>query len=321
MIFMNFVLAGASLLKLLLSFAVGGLLGDVFLHLLPEAWAHIKPADDFHGSHTKIGGLVIVGMLTFLIIEKMLAKEGEFEHLEDECAEAMAENEKKRCKQLQEGSRNCLSEHNDNVSNRTRQKAKKKLKETSKKSTNNSDAKTNGISKNKSKVTKNTPKETKNTPDSENPPTKKISGYLNLAANVIDNFTHGLAVAGGFLVSNKVGCITTLAILLHEIPHEIGDFAILLRSGFDRWEAAKAQLFTAMGGMIGALTALMADSAQAAGEKTMWVLPFTSGGFLYIALVTVVPDLLEEKHPRESTKQILCLLAGIGVMYLVCLVH
>ncbi|KAJ8317357.1 hypothetical protein KUTeg_005261 [Tegillarca granosa] len=49
----------------------------------------------------------------------------------------------------------------------------------------------------------------------------RISGYLNLMANVIDNFTHGLAVAGSFLVSNKVGFVTTLAILLHEVPHEL----------------------------------------------------------------------------------------------------
>nr|XP_015194193.1 PREDICTED: zinc transporter ZIP13 [Lepisosteus oculatus] len=52
----------------------------------------------------------------------------------------------------------------------------------------------------------------------------KTSGYLNLLANCIDNFTHGLAVAGSFLVSRKVGFLTTLAILLHEIPHEVGKY-------------------------------------------------------------------------------------------------
>ena len=58
---------------------------------------------------------------------------------------------------------------------------------------------------------------------------KRILGYLNLAANCIDNFIHGLAVASSFLSSFKLGLITTFAILVHEIPHEIGDFAILLR--------------------------------------------------------------------------------------------
>ena len=60
---------------------------------------------------------------------------------------------------------------------------------------------------------------------------REVTGYLNLLANGIDNFTHGLAVAGSFLVSTRVGVLTTAAILLHEIPHEVADFAILLRAG------------------------------------------------------------------------------------------
>ena len=59
----------------------------------------------------------------------------------------------------------------------------------------------------------------------------QVVGYLNLIANGIDNFAHGLAVAGSFMVSYKTGVLTTTAILIHEVPHEIGDFAILLSSG------------------------------------------------------------------------------------------
>jgi zinc transporter 13 len=80
-------------------------------------------------------------------------------------------------------------------------------------------------------------------------------------ANSFDNFTHGLAVGGSFLVSFPHGVLTTLAILLHEIPHEVGDFAILLRSGFSRWEAARAQIGTASTGVIGALTAVILSGA------------------------------------------------------------
>lgn len=75
-------------------------------------------------------------------------------------------------------------------------------------------------------------------------------------ANCIDNFTHGLAVGGSFLLSMRVGALTTFAILIHEVPHEVGDFAILLRAGFSRWDAAKAQLFTASSGLIGSLAAI-----------------------------------------------------------------
>ena len=77
-----------------------------------------------------------------------------------------------------------------------------------------------------------------------------------MMANCIDNFTHGLAVGGSFLLSARVGALTTFAILIHEVPHEVGDFAILLRAGFSRWDAAKAQLCTASSGLIGALAAV-----------------------------------------------------------------
>lgn len=91
---------------------------------------------------------------------------------------------------------------------------------------------------------------------------KHIAGYLNLMANCIDNFTHGLAVGGSFLMSFRLGALTTFAILVHEIPHEVGDFAILLRSGFSRWDAAKAQLLTATGGIFGSLAAIIFSGGE-----------------------------------------------------------
>lgn len=144
---------------------------------------------------------------------------------------------------------------------------------------------------------------------------KKVAGYLNLLANSIDNFTHGLAVAGSFLVSLRHGILATFAILLHEIPHEVGDFAILLRSGFTRWDAAKAQLLTAGAGLMGALVAIGGSGVTSAMEaRTSWIMPFTAGGFLHIALVTVLPDLLEEESKIESLKQLGALILGILVM-------
>jgi len=85
---------------------------------------------------------------------------------------------------------------------------------------------------------------------------KAFPGYLNLLMNFLDNFTHGLSVGGSFLISFRVGALSTFTILVHEIPHELGDFAILLRSGFSRWDAARAQLITAGDGIVGALAAV-----------------------------------------------------------------
>ncbi|XP_006057425.1 zinc transporter ZIP13 isoform X3 [Bubalus kerabau] len=228
--------AGARRLKQLLSFALGGLLGNVFLHLLPEAWAYTNSASSVLPpaggerqrlqQQQQLGLWVIAGFLTFLVLEKLfLDSKGKEE-------------------------------------------------------------------------------------------TSQVSGYLNLLANTIDNFTHGLAVAASFLVSKKIGLLTTMAILLHEIPHEVGDFAILLRAGFDRWSAAKLQLSTALGGLLGACFAICAQSPKGVEETVAWILPFTSGGFLYIALVNVLPDLLEEDDPWRSLQQVLLLCAGIVVMVL-----
>lgn len=94
----------------------------------------------------------------------------------------------------------------------------------------------------------------------------QVAGYLNLVANAFDNFTHGLAVAGSFIISPKIGVLTTTAILLHEIPHEIADFAILIRSGFNPWGAAKAQLLTALIGLLGAIFTLCVDCMQTMGK-------------------------------------------------------
>lgn len=78
---------------------------------------------------------------------------------------------------------------------------------------------------------------------------------------MVDNFTHGLSVGGAFLVSLRLGFLTTFAILVHEIPHEVGDFAILLKSGFTRWDAAKGQILTAGGGLLGSLVAIFFSGA------------------------------------------------------------
>ncbi|XP_068117576.1 zinc transporter ZIP13 [Hyperolius riggenbachi] len=255
---------GSRRLKQLLSFAIGGLLGDVFVHLLPEAWAYTCSATTGKAQSRQqqrlLGLWVIIGFLTFLLLEKIFSNESNEE----------TENSSKSPPKLSSG----------------------------------------GVMNGKQGAGK------KEAAKAQSPVggSIKVSGYLNLLANTIDNFTHGMAVAGSFLVSKKVGILTTVAILLHEIPHEVGDFAILLRAGFDRWSAAKMQLMTAMGGILGAGFAVCAQSPKGAGEATAWILPFTSGGFLYIALVTVLPDLLTEKNVRSSLFQVVLIGCGVVVM-------
>uniref|UniRef100_H2V4W9 Zinc transporter ZIP13 n=1 Tax=Takifugu rubripes TaxID=31033 RepID=H2V4W9_TAKRU len=292
---------GHQKLKQLLSFAIGGLLGDVFLHLLPEAWANSGASAGGHDHYTTQGLWVILGLLVFLMLEKMFPDQ-------DNQEEATSHSDLNfNCAVL--GGKTEASLQNGHRAESWESSKQQSLQERS------------------GKV--------------------RTSGYLNLLANCIDNFTHGLAVAGSFLVSKKVGFLTTFAILLHEIPHEVGDFAILLRAGFDRWSAARMQLSTATFGVFGACFALCAHSPEGAENATAWILPFTAGGFLYIALVNVVPDLLEESSlrylfvpyfsfpadlccceltfvfvpfPRQSLLQMLLLFAGVAVMALLSVI-
>ncbi|CAL9701585.1 unnamed protein product [Knipowitschia caucasica] len=269
--------AGSQRLKQLLSFAIGGLLGDVFLHLLPEAWALSGSSVSKQNHYTSQGFWLIAGLLAFLLLEKMFP---------------------------------------DEDSNKSAT-AKSDLNFNSKQSISVFCGKTDMSLQNGHQTDS---WKSKNPCPLQSAPKIKTSGYLNLLANCIDNFTHGLAVGGSFLVSKKVGLLTTFAILLHEIPHEVGDFAILLRAGFDRWSAARMQLSTAMVGVLGACVALYTQPSKGTEDTASWILPFTSGGFLYIALVNVVPDLLQESSLRQSMLQIFLLFSGVAVMALLSVV-
>lgn len=121
-----------------------------------------------------------------------------------------------------------------------------------------------------------------------------ITGYLNLLANGFDNFTHGVSVGASFLVSIKMGILTTLAIAIHEIPHEIADYVILIRSGFSCWNAFRAQLSISLITILGSVTVIYLDSASSTDSLsyTLWILPLTAGGFLYISLTSLLPELL-----------------------------
>ncbi|XP_043562229.1 zinc transporter ZIP13 isoform X1 [Chiloscyllium plagiosum] len=302
---------GSQRLKRLLSFAIGGLLGDVFLHLLPEAWAYTCNSNP-DGSHSrkqqrKLGLWVIVGLLAFFILEKLFPDKDEDKEYQKNMEPPV--HHKLNCPEQfynepfeTKNGHVCLDKAIKHLKNG------KLIPSASTRRNGSCVQLSNGHCRNSTLQLKVSPQPVQ---------VIKISGYLNLIANGIDNFTHGLAVAGSFLVSRKVGLTTTLAILLHEVPHEVGDFAILLRAGFDRWSAAKMQLTTAFGGVLGACFAMCAESPEGAGDSVAWILPFTSGGFLYIALVSVVPDLLQEKDVWNSVCQVLLLCCGIGVMMLV----
>jgi zinc transporter 7 len=120
-----------------------------------------------------------------------------------------------------------------------------------------------------------------------------------------------------------VGFLTTATVLVHEIPHEIGDFAILVQSGYSKRKAMFVQLLTALGAMCGCVISLWSADPYALAEaaQSSWVLPFTAGGFIYIATVSIIPGLLEKTSFWQSVVEVAAFLIGIGMMYLIALME
>lgn len=150
----------------------------------------------------------------------------------------------------------------------------------------------------------------------------RVSGYLNLAADLAHNFTDGLAIGASFRGGRGLGILTTMTVLLHEVPHEVGDFAILVQSGCSKKQAMRLQLLTAIGALAGTACALLTEggavgSEVAGGTGPGWILPFTAGGFIYVATVSVLPELLREASPLQSLLEVLGLLGGVVMMVLI----
>merc|ERR1739838_1061545 len=99
--------------------------------------------------------------------------------------------------------------------------------------------------------------EKKEEPKEEEEGEIQIAGYLNLFADCFHNFTDGLAIGASFLAGDSIGIVTTGTILLHEVPHEIGDYAILIQSGVSPQRAIMLQLLTAVGALTGCIVSLV----------------------------------------------------------------
>jgi zinc and cadmium transporter len=134
----------------------------------------------------------------------------------------------------------------------------------------------------------------------------------NLVGDGLHNFIDGAIIGGAFLASPQLGVATTVAVALHEIPQELGDFGILVHSGMSPRRALAMNLFSALASILGAVVALLlADFA----EIERLLLPFTAGAFVYIASTDLIPELHKEPEIRKSFIQLIALVAGIAVMY------
>lgn len=122
-------------------------------------------------------------------------------------------------------------------------------------------------------------------------------GWLVLFGDGLHNFVDGLAIGVSFATSLETGISTSVAVLLHEIPHELGDFAVLLNSGFTKWRACLYNLLSNAVAYLGMIAGVLISQYGGAGDDTQvkkWVLAFTAGNFLFISLADLVPELMHD---------------------------
>ena len=135
--------------------------------------------------------------------------------------------------------------------------------------------------------------------------------YLNLIGDGIHNFIDGMLIAASFILSYDLGVATTLAVIFHEIPQEIGDFGVLIYGGFTKRKALAYNFVSALTAIAGALIIYYLAYIQGIEH---FLVPFAAGGFIYIAATDLMPELHKKSHAKESLIQLIAILTGIWLM-------
>jgi zinc and cadmium transporter len=141
----------------------------------------------------------------------------------------------------------------------------------------------------------------------------KSFGPLNLFADGLHNFLDGILIAAAYSVDIETGMIATFAVLAHELPQEIGDFAILVQAGYSIKKAIFYNVLTALTSVLGGIIILLFPALGV--ELSHYILPLAAGGFLYIALADLVPELNKQNSVKRSVFQVIFVIAGLLLMW------
>ncbi|MCJ1224580.1 hypothetical protein MMC12_001225 [Toensbergia leucococca] len=301
----------------MVAFAVGGLLGDTLFHLLPEIFlgesspGHARFVLVEPNKNLLLGVAIMVGFITFVAMDKGLriATGGSSEHDHRHASTSGA---------LEEGEKAAASATASGVATTT----------------------SNGELKPRKALSSVSPTTGSSSHTEKDPSTSiRLSAYLNLIADFTHNITDGLALSSSFYASPTLGATTTVAVFFHEIPHEVGDFALLIQSGFSKKRAMGAQFVTAVGAFVGTFLGILVQESGKTSESLTdgteglrnlglagtglgWgdlLLPFTAGTFLYVGTVAVIPELLETgpkkgEELRKTAMQFAAMALGAGIM-------
>ncbi len=138
--------------------------------------------------------------------------------------------------------------------------------------------------------------------------------YLNIIGDIVHNFSDGLIIGAVFLIDIKLGVATTLAIVFHEIPHELGNFAVLLYGGFSKLKALFFNFLSSLFAIAGTIVGYYCAGTISGFSSIL--LPAAAGGFIYIASCDLIPELHKEEDGKRSAFIMVTFVAGIILMYL-----
>jgi zinc and cadmium transporter len=140
-------------------------------------------------------------------------------------------------------------------------------------------------------------------------------GRIVLFSDGVHNFLDGAIIAAGYLVSIEVGIATTVAIMLHEIPQEIGDFGILIHAGYSRTKALFVNFISALVAVVGSLSAILLGSYIEAIIPAL--VAIAAGSFIYIAGSDLVPELQKTSDAKKSALQFIAIIIGVSFVFLI----
>ncbi|OGF44674.1 MAG: hypothetical protein A2452_07925 [Candidatus Firestonebacteria bacterium RIFOXYC2_FULL_39_67] len=143
--------------------------------------------------------------------------------------------------------------------------------------------------------------------------------YMNLFGDAVHNFIDGLVIAASYSVSIHLGIATTIAVILHEIPQEIGDFGVLIHGGLSVKKALFFNFLSALTSIIGAVLFFLVGDFL--GNFRMALIPVTAGGFIYMAGSDLIPELHHDERPIRSLLQIFFIALGVGIMALMVILE
>lgn len=138
--------------------------------------------------------------------------------------------------------------------------------------------------------------------------------FLNLIGDAVHNFFDGVIIGASYTASIPLGITTTLAVVLHEIPHEFGDYGIFIHGGLSRKKALFFNFLCATVSIFGTVVALLIGARV--NSFSFYALPLTAGGFIYIAGSDLIPELHKEVNLKRSLFQFAAILLGVGLMCL-----